>query len=121
MNFQILPRSILVIHVTLLLAASTQAAGPLVGWGYNEFGQIDVPAGTYIAVAAGSYHSLAIRADGTLVGWGYNGDQQINVPPGTFTAITTSSNHNLGVCPSNTFFLLGRPSEGTFDVQKVGI
>ena len=26
----------------------------------------------------------------------------------------------LGVCPSNTNFLLGQPSEGTFGVQKVG-
>ena len=35
--------------------------GMLAGWGYNAQGQIDVPSGTFTAVAAGAWHSLAIN------------------------------------------------------------
>ncbi|GMU24399.1 MAG: hypothetical protein AMXMBFR13_44730 [Phycisphaerae bacterium] len=37
------------------------AGGPLAGWGDNSDGQIDVPSGKFITVAAGSDHILAIR------------------------------------------------------------
>jgi len=42
------------------------ADGTVAAWGYNEDGEINVPAGltNVVAVAAGFYHSLAVRADG---------------------------------------------------------
>ncbi|MHA3771899.1 putative Ig domain-containing protein [Verrucomicrobiota bacterium sgz303538] len=38
--------------------------GTLVGWGYNSHGQLTIPAGltNVVAVAAGGYHALAIKA-----------------------------------------------------------
>ena len=33
-----------------------------------------------VLVAAGAFHSLALRADGTVVSWGYNRNGQTNVP-----------------------------------------
>jgi hypothetical protein len=41
--------------------------GTLVGWGYNNSGQTDVPTGMFTAVAAGAGHSLAIRSDATQI------------------------------------------------------
>jgi hypothetical protein len=32
------------------------------------------------AIAAGGFHSLALKADGTVVGWGYDGDGEIDIP-----------------------------------------
>jgi hypothetical protein len=74
--------------IALLLAAQyalgPQAhAGSVVGWGSNFTGQIDVPDGNdFVAVAAGAYHSIALKADGSIVGWGDNWVGQAT-PPST--------------------------------------
>ena len=49
-----------------------------------------MPAGNdFVAIAAGSVHSLALKSDGSLVGWGYNCYGQTNVPAGNdFVAIS---------------------------------
>ena len=69
--------------------------GTLAAWGYNYYGQLgnnsttnsSVPvlvvrtgamAGKQVvAIAAGSFHNLALCADGTLVGWGNNEEGQL--------------------------------------------
>jgi len=47
-----------------------------VAWGYNFFGQCDVPplpSGlVYVDVAAGGYYNVALRSDGAVVAWGEN-------------------------------------------------
>jgi alpha-tubulin suppressor-like RCC1 family protein len=42
-----------------------KADGTVVGWGNNELGQSELPAGLtdVIAIAAGGYHSLAVVED----------------------------------------------------------
>lgn len=64
-------------------ASAAPVAGHVVGWGEDGDGQIDPPAGlsTATAVAAGAYHSLALRSDGTVVGWGNNDLQQVTPQP----------------------------------------
>jgi len=49
--------------------------GTVVAWGSNTYGQTDVPDGLSgaTAIAAGQYHSLAVRSDGTVAAWGMNG------------------------------------------------
>ena len=46
--------------------------GTIVAWGYNNYGQTNVPAGlsNVVAIAAGGDHSLALKSDGTVVAWG---------------------------------------------------
>ena len=45
---------------------------PLVSWGHNGYGQADLPSGltNVAAVAAGHYHSLALKNNGTVAAWG---------------------------------------------------
>ena len=69
--------------------------GTLWAWGYNLYGQLglgnsgvgtdrNVPTqvGTdtnWASVAAGNYHSLAVKTDGTLWAWGYNIDGELGL------------------------------------------
>jgi uncharacterized delta-60 repeat protein len=53
------------------------AQSNVVGWGWNVYGATTVPAGltNAVAIAGGTWHSLALRTDGTAVTWGgYLGD-----------------------------------------------
>jgi hypothetical protein len=58
--------------------------GTVAAWGRNDTHQTDVPAGLtgVIAVAAGAYHSLAVKSDGTVVAWGFDSGGQSTVPAG---------------------------------------
>ena len=56
-------------------AAREMSVGTVVAWGCgggNDAGQCTVPAGLsgVTAIAAGVYHSLAVKSDGTVVAWG---------------------------------------------------
>ena len=51
----------------------------VVCWGRNGFGQSDVPAGAYEAVAAGLGYTCALRTDSTVACWG--GDPGRTHPP----------------------------------------
>ncbi len=54
----------------------------LYAWGDDTWNQIDVSAESVevIAVAAGAWHSLALRADGTVLAWGDDSGGQCDVP-----------------------------------------
>ena len=59
-----------------------KADGSIVAWGYNYYGQCDVPAPNsgFVAVAGCEYHNLGLKADGSIVAWGDNWYGQCNVP-----------------------------------------
>ncbi len=94
------------------LEITGSTAGPLVGWGRDNFGQITVPPGTFTAVAAGYEHSLAIRSGGTLAGWGRDNSGQIVVPPGTFTAVAAGFAHSLAISTDGTLEGWGLNDDG---------
>ena len=60
------------------------APARVAGWGYNGYRQCNPPEGLdgVVEVAAGSTHTLALKADGTVVAWGDNSYGQSSVPPG---------------------------------------
>ena len=64
-------------------------------------GQTTVPGGlsNVVAIAAGGYHSLALKSDGTVVGWGDNGYGQTTVPAGlsNVAAIAAGGYHSLAL------------------------
>ena len=90
----------------------------IVGWGRNDCGQADVPAGAnFTAVAAGYCHSLALKTDGSLVGWGQNDYGQISVPAGNdFVAIAAGYYHNLALKADGSLVGWGYNVYGQTDV-----
>jgi Regulator of chromosome condensation (RCC1) repeat len=92
--------------------------GSVVAWGCRDFpffgttfigdyGQCAVPAAAssgVVAVAAGAYHSLALKQDGTVVAWGCaNGGSQCDVPAEAqtgITAIAASFFQSLAISPA---------------------
>ncbi len=82
--------AVLAASVALVLAPAA-LGGPLKGWGWNNFGQLDngfttdqgqatperISLSGVVSVGAGQYHSLAVRRDGTVWGWGKNSGGQL--------------------------------------------
>jgi hypothetical protein len=66
---------------------------PVGGFGDNTFNQsiVHVSATNVIAIAAGAWHSLALRADGSIAAWGYNWDGQCDVPAGLSDALAIAA------------------------------
>ncbi len=76
------PRAILLAFLCACFAwVSSPAASSTVAWGNNNNFQSTIPSGlsNVTLVAAGTIHSLALRADGTVAGWGDNLFGQTNV------------------------------------------
>lgn len=82
----------------------------------SEQGQSIVPAGlsNVVAIAAGGYHSQAVRSDGTVVGWGDNLFGESTTPAGltNITAIAAGAEHTLAIRSGRlTPFVLQNPSD----------
>ena len=88
--------------VLLSLTGAAVGQGPIFGFGDNTFGQINVPSGNFIAIAASYASSAGIRADGTLAAWGDNSAGETSVPSGTFRAIDGGQDHYLAIRTDGT-------------------
>ncbi len=82
------------------LAQSTVPPGTVYAWGYDVYGQTNVPATAtnIIAVAVdqiqGTY-TLALRNDGTVIGWG--GGYGTNIPSSVTNVVAIAAGGMLGV------------------------
>jgi hypothetical protein len=66
--------------------------GMIVAWGDNSAGQADaLELSDVVQVAAGNYHSLALRSDGSAVGWGDNAYGQAASPGGLSNLISVAA------------------------------
>ena len=68
------------VAIAACFGARDARAQSIVGWGCEGFCNIDNLDGNIVKVAAGIYHTVALKADGTVACWGYNGYGQCNVP-----------------------------------------
>ena len=75
--------------------------GTVKAWGLNNEGQCNVPAnlGPCNAIAAGYYHTVALRTDGIVRAWGANSNNQCNVPTnlGPCIAIAGGGYHTIAI------------------------
>jgi hypothetical protein len=95
-------------------------ATELVAWGSNNRGQCNIPAveAEFVAVAAGEYHSLALRDDGSILAWGSNSFGQSNVPAPNSGFVAIAAGHSLsaGVRGDGSIAVWGRNSYGELNV-----
>jgi alpha-tubulin suppressor-like RCC1 family protein len=93
---------------------------PVIGWGANGSGQLDVPvdAINIVAVSAGEDHSLALRADGSVLAWGDNSFGQTMVPAASSNAVAVSAGgrHSLALLSSGRVIAWGDNSRGQTNV-----
>jgi uncharacterized repeat protein (TIGR03803 family) len=92
-------------------------AGTVVAWGQNDYGQTTVPAGlsgVVTAIAAGYYHTVALKTNGTVVAWGYNYYGQTTVPAGltNVTAIAAGFDHTVALKSDGTVVAWGYNADG---------
>ena len=91
-----------IVLIALTVFGPLAFADEAVAWGYNGYGQTDVPAGSdIIAVSGGQYTSLELRSNGTISAHGYTGYGIANVPalPAgvTYTAIAAGDLHGVAL------------------------
>jgi alpha-tubulin suppressor-like RCC1 family protein len=114
-------RSIL-LGIALLgfVAPGCAQAGTVIAWGDDRHGQSDVPSGlsNVVAVSAGEWHSLALKADGTVVAWGANNSGQGSVPSGlsNIVIIAAAGFHNLAIKADSTVTAWGQNDYGQCNV-----
>ena len=101
---------------TVTSSAATLGVVPIIAWGYNYYGQTNVPvaATNVMAVAAGTDHSLALRADGTVIAWGYGSYGQTTVPASAtnVAAIAAGNYHSLALRVDGTAIAWGYNNYG---------
>jgi hypothetical protein len=82
------------------------AVVPILAVGDNSVGQLNVPGSTTnaVAIAAGDWHNLALKADGKVVAWGDNNNGQCNVPVnlGSVVAVAAGGYHSLALRTNGT-------------------
>lgn len=89
-------------------------------WGYASSGATvtlvpgPVSSRKIIAIAAGDYHSLALRRDGTVVAWGSNSNGQCDVPDGLsdVIAIAGGGDHSVALKEDGTVVAWGNNGNG---------
>lgn len=111
----------LVVFVSAIcVSASCDAAGLVAAWGDNTYGQCQIPNGlkNVKAVAAGYYHSIALKSDGTVVAWGDNTYGQSSVPPSLAGVVAIAANgyYNVALKADGTVVAWGYNDFGQTDV-----
>jgi alpha-tubulin suppressor-like RCC1 family protein/GH25 family lysozyme M1 (1,4-beta-N-acetylmuramidase) len=99
---------------------------PLLGWGLNKYGtvvygQADVPGGlsNVLAVAAGSYHSLALKGDGTVAAWGA-GLTNSGLTPNYAQALVPAGLSNVVALSAGGYHSLALKADGTVAAWGAG-
>jgi len=94
----------------------------IIGWGYNAEGKFTTPSDLtdIIAIAAGSFHNLALRSDGTVVAWGTNYHGQCDVPSDLsgVVAIAAGDAHSLALKSDGTVAAWGENAQGQCNVPS---
>src|ERR1051325_11257603 len=85
-------RTIILFLCAWMTAVTGRAAssGLVFAWGYNDYGQTDVPVAAQsgvTAIAAGVFDTVALK-NGRVLAWGYNYDGQTNVPVAAQSGVT---------------------------------
>jgi len=94
---------------------------PLVGWGLDSYGQADIPGGltNVTGIAAGVFHSLALRADGTVAAWGA-GATNAGAIPQCGQSLVPNGLTNVAVIAAGAYHSLAVRADGTMAAWGAG-
>ena len=99
-------------------------------WGFNDYGQLDVPAGRYQSINASLYYSCGLRTDGQIRCWGQNDFSgygsttppttggptgQAAPPSGKFTTVSAGWEHACALNSNREIVCWGRNHNGQGD------
>jgi hypothetical protein len=121
MRSRVLPALIAGLGLIPVGRINAASPGTVVAWGYNGYGQTNVPAGltgVVTAIAAGGYHTVVLKTNGTVVAWGDNSYGQTNVPAGLsgVTAIAAGWWHTVALKSDGTVVAWGHNGDGETNV-----
>jgi len=92
----------------------------VIAWGDNSSGQTNVPpqATNVVAISAGGFHNLSLKADGTVVPWGDNRFGQTTVPAAASNVAALSAGflHNLALTAGGSILGWGEYTLGQTNV-----
>jgi hypothetical protein len=86
-----------------IVPLAVPAGGGVIGWGSDGNGQVSIPVAAQsgvTAIAAGGFHSLALKDTGEVIGWGWNRFSQVNIPAAaqsSVAAIAAGYGHSLAL------------------------
>ena len=93
-----------------------QDDGGVVAFGRNEHGQCAVPAGSYVGVAAGGFHTVLLRCDGEALAFGRGTAGQCDVPARPegvhYVAAAAGGSHTILLRDDGEVVACGRAEEG---------
>jgi len=91
---------------------------PVVAWGWDDYGQTNVPAGAskVVQISAGALHNLALTQDGRVMAWGSG--EPTNVPAGLpeIVSVAAGGTHSLALSSGGTVFCWGTNNAGQTEV-----
>ena len=102
--------------------------GTVWSWGNNQYGQlgngtttsnstpaqITALAGSFVAIAAGGSHSIALKNDGTVWVWGYNADGELG------NSTTTNSTSPIAVANLTNVIAIGATAKNSYALKADG-
>jgi len=103
-------------QATATVFVDVVGVGTLVVWGSNNVGQVSNAPTTndFTQVAAGSTHSVALKADGTLVAWGSDFYGQVTYAPTTndFIQVAGVGDHSVALTADGSLVAWGKDTNG---------
>ena len=84
----------------------------VVCWGDNDDGQATPPAGSFISVGAGAWHTCGLKADSSIACWGADDDGQATAPTGSFGSVSAGGGHACAVETSGSVACWGANEDG---------
>jgi hypothetical protein len=104
---------------SIVSSNATLEIGQITAWGDSVHGTTAVPIGAtnVLAMAAGYYCNLLLKADGTLSGWGWSAHGETNIPPDLTNAIAIAVyTHGLALKTDGTVAAWGGQNFGETNV-----
>ena len=119
--YRILVIAALVIPLSLgTISPVTASSLNIIGWGSNQYNQLNFPSGLtdVVAIAAGGWHNIALKSDGTVVGWGNQLGSDVPTDLMDVIAIDGGAYHNLALKGDGTVVAWGLSGDSSLNVPS---